>query len=134
MANILVVDDNKDLVSFLKRRLELENHTVTVAENGQQALQEVERQRPDLIVLDIMMPVMDGFECNLRLKESQATSTIPVIMLTAKSETTDKLTALFTGACEYITKPFKSQELLEAINRLLQANKDSKESEPDAKT
>ena len=120
MAKILVVDDNKDLVTFLKRRLEVEDHKVLTAENGEAALEQVQNERPDLIILDIMMPVMDGFECNLRLRESQETSSIPVIMLTAKSETTDKLTALFTGATEYITKPFKSEELLEAINRLLQ--------------
>jgi len=122
VARILVVDDNMDLLAFLKRRLELENHTIWTAENGKQALEQVTLKKPDLIVLDIMMPIMDGFECNLKLKENQETATIPVVMLTAKSETTDKLTALFTGACEYITKPFKSEELLEAINRLLSNN------------
>jgi len=119
VAHILVVDDNRDLLAFLKRRLELESHSVATAENGKLALEAVQEQMPDLIVLDIMMPVMDGFECNLRLKEDLQTANIPVVMLTAKSETTDKLTALFTGACEYITKPFKSEELLEAIHRLL---------------
>ena len=118
-AHILVIEDDSHIAEGLRLNLSLQGYAVTVATDGVTGIQKWRELRPDLIVLDIMMPVMDGFECNLRLKESQITANIPVIMLTAKSETTDKLTALFTGACEYITKPFKSQELLEAINRLL---------------
>ena len=103
MYNILVCDDEKDIVSALKIYLEPEGYRVLEAYNGQEALDILDREQVQLILLDIMMPKLDGISAVVKLREY---SNVPVILLTAKSEDTDKVLGLNVGADDYITKPF----------------------------
>lgn len=108
MYNILVCDDEKDIVSALKIYLTAEGYQVYEACNGKEALEVLEKEEIHLVLMDIMMPVMDGITAMVRLREH---SNVPVIMLTAKSEDTDKILGLNIGADDYVTKPFKPLEL-----------------------
>src|SRR5690349_10449713 len=100
---ILVVDDEQRIVSFMRMNLELEGCRVISANNGREALERVRDDLPDMVLLDIMMPVMDGFEVLRRLREF---SSIPVIVLTAKHEEDDRIKGLELGADDYLGKPF----------------------------
>ncbi len=113
---ILVVDDEPNIVEVLTMNLELEGYQVSCASNGYEALQRLTEDLPDLIILDVMMPEMDGFET---LKEIRETSTVPVIMLTVKGEETDKVKGLNLGADDYITKPFSPRELVSRLKAVL---------------
>ena len=115
---ILVVDDEPDMVHLVRLALEMEGHEVIVAYNGVEALERVAAARPDLIVLDVMMPHMDGFEVLSKLKETPATSHIPVIMLTAVDVQAPKGWSL--GADFYWTKPFKPEDLITLIRRIFE--------------
>ncbi len=117
-ARILVIDDEKDLVELLKFNLEKEGYEVTVAFDGLSGL-EASRQKPDLIVLDLMLPKMDGLDLCRNLKNDPATVQIPILMLTAKGEETDIVVGLELGADDYLTKPFRVRELLARIKALL---------------
>ena len=108
MYNILVCDDEKDIVSALRIYLTAEGYQVYEAFNGKEALEVLSRQEIHLVLMDIMMPVMDGITAMVRLREK---SNVPVIMLTAKSEDTDKILGLNIGADDYVTKPFNPVEL-----------------------
>ena len=108
MTNILICDDEKDIVSALKIYLEAEGYKTFAAANGKEALAILDREDIHLVLLDIMMPVMDGVSALARLREF---SNVPVILLTAKSEDTDKVLGLNVGADDYITKPFNPVEL-----------------------
>lgn len=108
MYNILVCDDEKDIVSALKIYLMAEGYQVFEAYNGREALKLMEEKDIHLVLMDIMMPQMDGIEAMTRLREK---SNVPVILLTAKSEDTDKVLGLTVGADDYITKPFNPIEL-----------------------
>lgn len=108
MYNILVCDDEKDIVSALKIYLTSEGYKVYEAYNGEEALELVSRKEIHLVLMDVMMPVMDGITAMVRLREK---SNVPVIMLTAKSEDTDKVLGLNIGADDYVTKPFNPVEL-----------------------
>lgn len=108
MYNILVCDDEKDIVSALKIYLKAENYNVYEAYNGKEALQVLEQEEIHLVLLDIMMPEMDGITAMMKIREF---SNVPVIMLTAKSEDTDKILGLNIGADDYVTKPFNPVEL-----------------------
>ena len=112
---ILVVDDEPRMIGFIRMNLELENHQVIEAGNGLQALDVVRTQLPDLILLDVMMPELDGFETLRILREF---SDVPVIILTAKGEESDKVTGLELGADDYITKPFGTRELSSRIKNI----------------
>jgi two-component system KDP operon response regulator KdpE len=112
---ILVVDDEPRMIGFIRMNLELENHHVIEASNGLQALDAIRTQLPDLVLLDVMMPELDGFETLRMLREF---SDIPVIMLTAKGEESDKVTGLELGADDYITKPFGTRELTSRIKAI----------------
>ena len=105
MANekILVVDDDKNICELLRLYLEKEGFAVTMAYDGNAALQEFEKLHPDLVLLDVMMPGMDGWEVCRRIRQDSKT---PIIMLTAKGETYDKVLGLELGADDYIVKPF----------------------------
>ncbi|WP_207690445.1 hybrid sensor histidine kinase/response regulator [Desulfonema limicola] len=112
---ILVVDDEEDLLELLRYNLAAEGFNVTCSESGEDALDLVKDLLPDLILLDIMMPGLDGIEtCNL-LKKGSSTKDIPVIFITALSDTPDKVKGLKTGAVDYISKPFKKEEVLARI-------------------
>ena len=120
MAEILVADDDPILVEILKFRLEGAGHSVTVASNGEEALAAVREKRPDLIVLDSMMPVLSGPEVLAELKADAELSSIPVVMLTARDGEADVIAGLEGGAAEYLTKPFIPQELLVRIAGLVE--------------
>ena len=113
---ILVVDDDPEIVSFLKRGLTYEGYTVDTASDGAEALTKAREREPDLVVLDIMMPGIDGIEVSKRLRQG---SEIPILMLTAKGTVTDRVAGLDSGADDYLVKPFSFDELLARIRALL---------------
>jgi two-component system, OmpR family, KDP operon response regulator KdpE len=113
---ILVVDDEPRMVRFVRMNLELEGYQVSSANNGMEALEKIRDELPDLVLLDVMMPGMDGFETLERLREI---STIPVIMLTVKGEEEDRIRGLELGADDYVTKPFSPRELASRIRAVL---------------
>ncbi len=115
---ILVVDDDPALINLYHMALN-ESYEIIAAYNGKEALDMANVQLPDLIVMDIMMPVMDGLEALTNLKGNAATATIPVILLTAQTQYKDVIEGYKTGADYYITKPFTSKELLNGINLCL---------------
>jgi len=112
---ILVVDDEPRMIGFIRMNLELEGHLVSEAHSGLGALDAIRTQLPDLVLLDVMMPELDGFETLRMLREF---SDIPVIMLTAKGEENDKVYGLELGADDYITKPFGPRELSSRIKAI----------------
>lgn len=113
---ILVVDDEPPIVRLVRATLQADGYAVLTASRGEEALAILEDERPDLIVLDVMMPGMDGFET---LRKVRAQSQVPVIMLTARSGDTDKLRGLETGADDYVTKPFNPDELAARVAAVL---------------
>jgi two-component system KDP operon response regulator KdpE len=113
---ILVVDDEPRMIRFIRMNLELEGYRVTEATNGLEALDRVREDLPDLVVMDVQMPEMDGFEA---LKHIRQVSTVPVIMLTVKADEEDKVRGLELGADDYVTKPFSPRELSSRIKALL---------------
>lgn len=119
-ANILIVDDNPQNLRVLGKLLGSNGFQISMAQSGEQTLTSVERDRPDLILLDVMMPGMDGFETCRQLKESPKTQSIPVIFLTAKADVEEVTQGLQAGAVDYVTKPFNSTELLARVNTQLQ--------------
>lgn len=122
MARILIVDDDDLLRDLLRYRLSADGHDVLSLEDGSQVLSTVEDQNPDLIVLDAMMPVMDGFEILRRLKTGASPVATPVIMLTALKRDSDIVGALELGAADYLAKPFIPDELSQRIRRVLASN------------
>ena len=113
---ILVVDDEPDLLYAIKLYLEDEGFTVFSAVNGDEAIELLKERLPDVVVLDVLMPEMDGFET---LREIRLTSAVPVIMLTARGEENDKIRGLGLGADDYVTKPFSQRELLGRIQAVI---------------
>ena len=116
---IMVVDDNQDLVEIVRLTLESKGFKVRCAYNGQELLDSLERQKADLILLDIMMPQMNGLAVLKRLKGNPDTASIPVILLTAKALEEDVRVGYKLGGDEYITKPFTRTQLMTSINRHL---------------
>ena len=116
---ILIVDDTVDTVDLLRKRLRAEGYDTAEAFDGEECLAQVDAYRPDLIVLDVMMPKLDGYEVCRRLKVDECTRYIPILMLTAKSDVEDKVRGLDTGADDYIPKPFNFKELSARIRSLL---------------
>lgn len=123
MAEILIADDDPILVEILTFRLEGAGHSITIARNGEEALTATRETRPDLIVLDSMMPILAGPEVLAELKADPDLRDIPVVMLTARSNEADIIAGLKSGAAEYLTKPFIPQELLVRISGLLDRSK-----------
>ncbi len=121
MAKILLVEDNEMNRDMLSRRLMRRGYTVVIAEDGQQGVDMATSERPDLILMDMSLPVMDGWEATRRIKESGATNSIPVIALTAHAMSEDRDQALAAGCEDFDTKPVELDRLLEKINRLLGA-------------
>ncbi|MFH1360549.1 MAG: response regulator [Candidatus Omnitrophota bacterium] len=114
---ILVIDDEPDLVDVVKARLELNHYQVISAKDGQEGLEKVKKEKPDLVILDIMMPRMDGYTFVLEFKKIADLKKTPIIVLTAK----DQLQDIFKveGVTEYVVKPFESEKLIEKVDRLL---------------
>ncbi|WP_162848948.1 response regulator transcription factor [Aurantiacibacter suaedae] len=119
MANILIADDDPILVELVKFRLEGAGHVTSVASNGEEALDQIKSDKPDLVVLDAMMPIVSGPEVLRAIKSDPETKDIPIVMLTARKGEADVVTAIRSGAAEYLTKPFIPQELLVRIEKLL---------------
>ena len=123
---VLVVDDEPRILKFLELRLKASGYEVLTADSGLEALEQVQAQEPDLVVLDVLMPKKDGFET---LKELRTFSSVPVIILSAKEANTDKIRGLELGADDYLAKPFSPDELvarIEAIRRRLVSAPDRK--------
>ena len=116
---ILVVDDEADLVETLRFSLELEGYDVLVAYNGEEALNQARKEIPDLMLLDLMLPKLDGYKVCRLLKFDERYKHIPILMLTAKTQEKDKATGLQTGANEYITKPFEMDEVMKKVKEYL---------------
>ena len=121
---ILVVDDEKHIVRLVQVNLQKEGYEVTTASNGREALEKAASSKPDLIVMDVMMPEMDGFEALGKLKEDAQTSAIPVIMLTAKAQDADVFRGWQSGADLYLTKPFNPVELLSFVKRIFESQQE----------
>lgn len=119
MARILIADDDPLLRALLQHKLAAEGHQIFAAEHGGEVLDMIRDHAPDLIVLDAMMPVMDGFEVLRRLKAGVGMRDIPVIMLTALKREQDVVGGLQLGAADYLAKPFIPDELVQRIRRLL---------------
>jgi len=119
---VLIVDDTPANLEVLYKTLKEENYELSVAKDGANALNCVPKFRPHLILLDIMMPVMDGFETCQKLKDNETTKDIPIIFLTAKSEKKDVLKGFDLGAVDYITKPFNHEEVLARVKNQLKVN------------
>lgn len=116
---ILVVDDEVDLVKTIQVYLELGGYKVLASYNGDDALNQARKENPDLILLDIMLPKLDGYKVCRLLKFDEKYKHIPILMMTAKTQEKDKLIGKETGANEYITKPFDMEELTEMIKAYL---------------
>jgi DNA-binding response OmpR family regulator len=116
---ILVVDDEVDLVETVRFPLELEGFDVLVSYNGEDALNQARKEKPDLIILDLMLPKLDGYKVCRLLKFDERYKHIPILMLTAKTQEKDKILGNETGADEYITKPFEMDYLMEKVKAYL---------------
>jgi two-component system alkaline phosphatase synthesis response regulator PhoP len=126
MASILIVDDDEDIREILKYNLERENHSIRVVEDGIKCLEEVKKDKPDLILLDVMMPGMDGIEVCEQLKSSAENKDILICFLTARSEDYSQIAGLESGGDDYVTKPIKPKVLVSRINALLRRNESRK--------
>lgn len=117
---ILVVDDEPGVVRLVELNLTQEGHQVRTASDGEEALASIAQKPPDLVVMDVMMPKLDGFETLKRLKENPATADIPILMLTARSQDEDVFEGYGTGAQWYLSKPFDPVELRRVVRHLLE--------------
>jgi len=116
---ILIVEDEESLLKLESILLSSKGYQVTGVMDGKSALDEINARKPDLVVLDIMLPELDGFEVCKRIKENPETAGIPVVMLTAKKNSQDYARGMQVGADAYVTKPFKSAQVMELIESLL---------------
>jgi len=116
---ILVVDDEEDIVALVRMRLEAGGYEVLVASDGQQALDTAKKEMPNLIILDLMLPKIDGYKVCRMLKFDERYKKIPIILFTARSQSSDKDLGMEVGADVYLTKPFDPKVLLDSIKRLL---------------
>ncbi|SFM80621.1 response regulator [Methanolobus profundi] len=121
---VLIVDDEMDALIALKVALETEGYNVVEAQDGYEAIEKVHSERPDVILLDLMIPGIDGFEVCKQLRSDPLYSHIPVIMLTARGEVDDKVEGIELGADDYVTKPFNLKELKARIKMVLRRNQD----------
>ncbi|MCD7796277.1 MAG: response regulator transcription factor [Clostridiales bacterium] len=129
-AKILVIDDDRNICELLKLYLENEGYTVYIANDGQKAVSLFETKAPELVLLDIMLPKMDGWQV---CREIRKTSSVPIIMLTAKGETFDKVLGLELGADDYVTKPFDAKEVMARVKAVLRRANGSQDTQDNAK-
>lgn len=122
-AKILIVEDDEDILEMIAYNLKKESYKVLTALDGEKAVLEANKKQPDLIILDLMLPGIDGLDVCKTLKKDEATARIPIIMVTAKSQEVDKIVGLELGADDYITKPFSPKELLARIKAVLRRYK-----------
>jgi DNA-binding response OmpR family regulator len=116
---VLAADDDEDILELIVFRLERSGYTVLQARDGAEALELARRSRPDLAVLDVMMPKLDGFELTRRLREDESTSKMPIILLTARTQEADVERGFDAGADDYLRKPFSPQELRSRVQAIL---------------
>jgi DNA-binding response OmpR family regulator len=116
---VLAADDDEDILELIVFRLEHSGYTVLQARDGAEALDLARRSRPDLAVLDVMMPKLDGFELTRRLREDESTSKMPIILLTARTQEADVQRGFDAGADDYLRKPFSPQELRARVQAIL---------------
>ncbi|MFA5252938.1 MAG: response regulator transcription factor, partial [Phycisphaerae bacterium] len=121
---ILIGEDDRDIVEMVEYNLKQEGYVTIHAFNGEKGIELAGKEKPDLIILDLMLPAIDGFEVCKALKQQQSTSRVPIIILSAKSRETDKVVGLELGADDYITKPFSPRELLARIKAVLRRHKE----------
>lgn len=121
---ILVVEDDRDILELIVYNLERERYTVLKCDTAEKAMDRIGRHQPALILLDLMLPGMDGLELCKRLRNNDATRHIPILMLTAKGEESDVITGLELGADDYMTKPFRPRELIARIRAILRRSTD----------
>ncbi len=119
MKKILIVDDEVDLVETVRFPLEMEGYHVLISYNGEDALNQARKENPDLILLDLMLPKLDGYKVCRLLKFDDRYKHIPILMLTAKTQEKDRALGMETGANEYITKPFEMDDLLKKVKTYL---------------
>jgi two-component system alkaline phosphatase synthesis response regulator PhoP len=122
---ILIVEDEKDIVKMLDYNLKKEGYKTLIANDGEDALDAANTKHPDLVLLDLMLPGLDGLEVCKELKLERKTASIPVIMLTAKGQESDKVVGLELGADDYVTKPFSPRELMARIKAVLRRGKEN---------
>lgn len=127
---ILVVEDERDILHLVKHYLEKEGFRVRTATTGPEGLQAARSEHPDLLILDLMLPEMDGLEICKRLRSDQQTASLPIIMLTAKAEESDTVIGLELGADDYVTKPFSPKTLVARVKALLRRVERSHEEAP----
>jgi two-component system alkaline phosphatase synthesis response regulator PhoP len=130
MKKILIIEDEKDIVNLLTHYLEKDGYQVQSANDGIRGLQIARSENPDLVILDLMLPQMDGLEVCKKIRSIPETASVPVIMLTAKSEDSDKIVGLELGADDYVTKPFSPKELTARIKALLRRSSRQEEERP----
>jgi len=118
---VLVVDDDPVILKLLEVNFEMEGFTVLVAHDGEEGIEVARSNQPDVIVSDIMMPKKSGLELVVALKGDSSTSEIPIILLSAKAQNADVRSGLEAGADDYVTKPFEPLDLVDRVNRLLEA-------------
>jgi signal transduction histidine kinase/DNA-binding response OmpR family regulator len=123
---VLIVEDNPDVRSYIREQIENE-YTILEASNGEEGIAKAQSEIPDLIITDVMMPKMDGYQFSLNIKKNEKTSHIPIIMLTAKAALDDKIEGLETGVDAYITKPFSAKELVVRVRNLINQRKQLRE-------
>lgn len=119
MSRILVVDDDKQIVRLVQSYLERAGHQVLIAYDGETAIHTIRRERPDLVVLDLMLPDRDGWEITRTVRSDTTLANLPIIMLTARIEDTDKIVGLELGADDYIAKPFNPHEVVARVRAVL---------------
>ncbi len=121
MAKVLIVDDSPTEVHVLQTMLTKNGHEVVVATSGEQGVEMAKTESPDLILMDVVMPGMNGFQATRQISKNTETSSIPVIMVTTKDQETDKVWAMRQGAKDYIVKPVQEKALIEHVNMVLSA-------------
>jgi len=121
MVKILIVEDEQDLVRLLKYNLDKEGFRVNAISDGSLVMAEMRREEPDLLVLDLMLPGMDGLEICRQVRRHDRYSSIPILMLTARSDEADRVVGLEIGADDYVTKPFSMRELIARVRARLRA-------------
>lgn len=119
MAKILIVDDSPTEVHVFKTMLEKNGHTVSVAESGEEGIERAKEIIPDLVLMDIVMPGINGFQATRQLATIEETAAIPVIIVTTKDQETDKVWGIRQGAKDYIVKPVKEKDLIDRVNAAL---------------
>jgi DNA-binding response OmpR family regulator len=127
---VLIVEDERDILHLVKHYLEKEGYRVSTAATGAEGLKLAKAEHPDLLILDLMLPGMDGLEVCKRLRADQPTAALPIIMLTAKAEESDTVIGLELGADDYVTKPFSPKALVARVKALLRRIERSKDEAP----